>query len=297
MPLAYHVLDVFTATPLAGNPLAVVLDADHLTSTQMQSIAREFNLSETVFVLEPRNPINTARLRIFTPGRELPFAGHPTVGSACLLAHLRAPALLRAEDLRVVLEEEIGEVVCIARHRAGQALAASFTLPRLPERLGEAPSRTLLAEKMGVPLDAIGFAGHVPSIFSAGVPFLFVPLADPKILAGLDPRRARWGGEDGPALYAYCVEKGDRAYGARMFASGLGIDEDPATGSAAAAFSGLVAAFERPGDGEHFMTIAQGLAMGRPSTINLEVEIEHGRLISATIGGSSVIVAQGTFHA
>src|SRR5471030_2325611 len=132
MPRQFYTLDVFTDVALAGNPLAVVLDSDGLDSARMQAIAREFNLAETVFVTEPRDPINTARLRIFTPGRELPFAGHPTIGSAVLLAHLRARDLLAREDLRLVLEEEIGEVVCVARHRKGQALAAYFTLPRLP---------------------------------------------------------------------------------------------------------------------------------------------------------------------
>ena len=136
MRRAYCLLDVFTETPLAGNPLAVVLDADGLDDARMQAIAREFNLPETVFVFAPRDPVNTAALRIFTPGRELPFAGHPTVGAAALVAHLRAPQMLSAQDLRLVLEERVGDVVCVARHRRGQALAASFTLPRLPQELG-----------------------------------------------------------------------------------------------------------------------------------------------------------------
>jgi trans-2,3-dihydro-3-hydroxyanthranilate isomerase len=124
MRRAFHTLDVFTRTPLAGNPLAVVLDAKGLDTTRMQAIAREFNLAETVFVFEPKNPVNTASLRIFTPSRELPFAGHPTVGTAVLLAHLREPELLKSDDLRIVLEERVGEVVCVARHRKGQAMAA-----------------------------------------------------------------------------------------------------------------------------------------------------------------------------
>ena len=111
----FYTLDVFTEVALAGNGLAVVLDCEGLDESRMQAIAREFNLAETVFILEPRNPINTARMRIFTPGRELPFAGHPTVGAACLLAHLRAPDLLAREDLRIVIEESVGDVVCVAR--------------------------------------------------------------------------------------------------------------------------------------------------------------------------------------
>ena len=110
----FHTLDVFTDQPLAGNPLAVVLDAEGLDTDRMQAVAREFNLSETVFVLEPRDPVNSARIRIFTPGRELPFAGHPTVGTAVLLAETRGPEIVARQDLALVLEEEVGLVHCVA---------------------------------------------------------------------------------------------------------------------------------------------------------------------------------------
>ena len=142
MTRRFQTLDVFTETALAGNPLAVVLDAEGLDDSRMQAIAAEFNLSETVFVFEPRNAINSARVRIFTPKRELPFAGHPTVGAAALIAHERAGDLLGAQDLRIVLEEPIGDVVCVARRRKGQALAAYFELPKLPERLKDKPPPT-----------------------------------------------------------------------------------------------------------------------------------------------------------
>jgi len=152
MARAYYTLDVFTDKALAGNPLAVVVDGEGIDDERMQAIAREFNLSETVFVRAPRNAVNTASLRIFTPSRELPFAGHPTVGTAALLAHLRAPDLLRSEDLRLVLEERIGEVVTIARHRKGEALAAYFHLPRLPKNLGEAPDAPVPLGRPGLHL-------------------------------------------------------------------------------------------------------------------------------------------------
>src|SRR5271154_19225 len=151
MPRRFQTLDVFTETALAGNPLAVVLDADGLDDSRMQAIAAEFNLSETVFVCEPRNAINTARVRIFTPKRELPFAGHPTVGTAALIAHRRAGGLLSAQDLRIVLGGQGGDVVCGARHREGQALAAFFELPKLPERLdGAPPSDAAIAAGLGL---------------------------------------------------------------------------------------------------------------------------------------------------
>ncbi len=139
----FYTLDVFTETALAGNPLAVVLDSEGLDAGRMQRIAREFNLSETVFVLEPRNPANTARAKIFTPAREMPFAGHPTVGTAALIAYVRAPDLLAAQDMQIVLEEEIGDVVCVARHRKGARARGEFRpaqTARAPRRLSAADS-------------------------------------------------------------------------------------------------------------------------------------------------------------
>jgi trans-2,3-dihydro-3-hydroxyanthranilate isomerase len=294
MRRAYCLLDVFTDTPLAGNPLAVVLDADGFDDARMQAIAREFNLPETVFVFPPRDPVNTAALRIFTPGRELPFAGHPTVGAAALVAHLRAPQMLAAQDLRLVLEEQVGDVVCVARHRRGQALAASFTLPRLPQERGPAPAGEEIAARLGLAPADIGFGAHCPVVYGAGTDFIFAPLASASALAGADPDLARWGADNGPAIYCYTLGDDGVDYRARMFASGWGIREDPATGSAAAAFAGVLMRFAPPDDGERTLVIAQGVEMGRPSRIALTLAVEHGALSSATIGGSAVLVAEGT---
>jgi trans-2,3-dihydro-3-hydroxyanthranilate isomerase len=292
----FHTLDVFTDAPLAGNPLAVVLDAEGLDDKRMQQIAREFNLSETVFVFAPRDPVNTAALRIFTPARELPFAGHPTVGAAALIAHLRAPRQLAAEDLRLVLEERIGDVVCVARHRRGEALAAYFTLPRLPQRGGAAPPAAEIAERLGLEAADIGFGAHRPAVYGAGVDFLFAPIAGAAALAKADPDRGRWGADGGPGVFLYTRETsgGGAAYRARMFAAGWGVREDPATGSAAAAFAGVVMEFEPPADGEHSIVIEQGIEMGRRSAIALGLEVEGGALKSASIGGSAALVAEGT---
>jgi len=292
----YDTLDVFTDSALAGNPLAVVLDAEGLEEARMQAIAREFNLAETVFVRAPRNPVNTAALRIFTPGRELPFAGHPTIGAAILLAHTREPELLKREDLRIVLEEEVGDVVCVARHRAGQAMAAYFTLPRLPAPAGKPPSIKALAEGLGLRPADIGFGDHRPTAFSAGAPFVYVPLRDRAAMAMAKPILKLWGENGGPAVFLYTndVARETSSFHARMFAAGWGIVEDPATGSAAAAFAGVIMRFEPPPDGDAMFMIEQGLEMGRPSFISLGLSIDKGALASATIGGSAVLVAQGT---
>jgi trans-2,3-dihydro-3-hydroxyanthranilate isomerase len=296
MTRRFETLDVFTETALAGNPLAVVLDAEGLDEARMQAIAAEFNLSETVFVFDPRNAINTARIRIFTPKRELPFAGHPTVGTAALIAQRRAGDLLAVEDLRIVLEEEVGDIVCIARHRKGRALAASFELPKLPERLDFAPPADAeIAAGLGLSIEDIGFETHRPTLFSTGAPYLFVPVRSLDAVGRATPGVMPWASKDGPAAYVYTREVAQRgsSYHARMFAGGWGVVEDPATGSAAAAFAGVVLAFDRPSDGQRSLIIEQGFEMGRPSLIALGLEVEGGALRSATIGGSVVIVSNG----
>lgn len=297
MTRRFQTLDVFTETALAGNPLAVVLDAEGLDDARMQAIAAEFNLSETVFVFEPRSAINSARVRIFTPKRELPFAGHPTVGAAALIAHRNAGDLLAAQDLRIVLEEPIGDVVCVARRRKGQALAAYFELPKLPERFHvDPPSAVEIAAGLGLEPADIGFDGHKPSLYSAGAPFLFVPVRSLDAIGRAAPGVMPWATKEGPATFVYTrdTEREGSAYHARMFAGAWGVGEDPATGSAAAAFAGVVQDFDRPRDGEHMLIIEQGFEMGRPSLIALGLVIEAGALAAATIGGSVVLIANGS---
>ena len=297
MARRFQTLDVFTETALAGNPLAVVFDADGLDDARMQALAAEFNLSETVFVFEPRNAINTARVRIFTPKRELPFAGHPTVGTAALIAHQRARDLLVTQDLRIVLEEEIGDVICSARHRKGKALAAYFELPRLPERLGgKPPSKAEIAAGLGLEPKDIGFGAHEPSLFRPARPSCSFRCARSTPSAAPSPAQCPGRPRTGRRTYLYASEvaHAGSAYHARMFAPAWGVMEDPATGSAAAAFAGAVHAFDRPTDGEHTLTIEQGFEMGRPSLIVLGLTIEEGALTEATIGGSVVLVSSGS---
>ena len=292
----FFTLDVFSREALAGNPLAVVVDAEGLDATQMQKIAREFNLSETVFVLPARNPINTARVKIFTPATELPFAGHPTVGTAVLLASLRAPELAGGADLAIVLEEQVGDVHCTVRLARAGASYAYFALPRLPEKIGEADA-TALAAALSLSPEDIGFDRHRPTVFSAGAPFCFVPVANADAMSRARPRaellaQAVAGGR-GAFLYAREVVRPEHAVHARMFGAGIGVAEDPATGAACAAFAGVAMEFERAEDGEHALVIEQGFEMGRPSLITLGMSVAQWRLVAATIGGHAVRVAEG----
>ncbi|GGE42731.1 phenazine biosynthesis protein PhzF [Agaricicola taiwanensis] len=299
MPRRYRILDVFTDRPLTGNPLAVVLDCDGLDTQAMQSIAREFNLSETVFLLPPADDVNLARLRIFTPRRELPFAGHPTVGTAVQLAIENAVGF--REDINFLVEEQVGLVPCTVRLMDTGKGRARFELPKLPERLPWNFDRSDVAAALSLEPGDIGCGDYVPARFSAGVPFYYVPLSDLDAVARARPDMSRWNNVfDAAAPEIYVYTKGGReegaSYHARMFAPSMGIAEDPATGAAAAGFAGVVQATERPGDGEHTYVIEQGYEMGRPSRIVLSLIIENRALTAATIGGHAVVVASGELH-
>ncbi|MDE2578357.1 MAG: PhzF family phenazine biosynthesis protein [Hyphomicrobiales bacterium] len=300
MQRSIHQLDVFTQQPLAGNPLAVVLDGDGLSAALMQKIAREFNLSETVFVLAPRNPVNTARIRIFTPTAELPFAGHPTVGTAALIARLRAPEFAGARDLSVILEAEIGVIACTVRLEKNGVDYAYFELPKLPEKVGGASS-VALAHALGLERGDIGFDNHTPTLYSAGATFCFCPVASraalEKAAPDADLLRSATLGARGAYLYTRETVDSGNAVQARMFGTTVGLYEDPATGAAAAAFAGVAHEFEKPEDGEHTLVIEQGYAMGRPSQITLGVVIRDGALMAATIGGHVVSFGSGKIEA
>lgn len=301
MDRRYAVLDVFTDRALAGNPLAVVRDAEGLDDAAMQAIAREFNLSETVFVLPPDNPAHTAKVRIFTPGRELPFAGHPTVGTAIYLSAERFRGGEGDDvDVMVVLEEKVGPVRCGVVLRSGGVPYAEFDLPRLPKVADTAPDVAAVADALGLAAHEIGF-GHYPlSISDAGVPFVIVPVNGLEAARRASPSAERWarvfstGGCLDVYLFTAEVERPEASFHARMFAPTMGVAEDPATGAAAAAFAGVLHRYGQLSDGSHSYRIEQGVEMGRPSLIDLEIDVADGALHGARIGGGAVLVAEGT---
>jgi trans-2,3-dihydro-3-hydroxyanthranilate isomerase len=298
MHLQFRILDVFTATRFTGNPLAVVHDADALDAKRMQTIAREFNLSETVFLLQPQQARHTARVRIFTPAAEIPFAGHPTVGTGALLAELKA-AGSGPSDALVVLEEEIGIVRVGVRLRPGSAPFAEFDAPRLPEDAGPPPAADQLAAALGLIPAEIGFENHRPTKLTAGNAFVFVPIASLAAIGKAHVAPHHWSdtmrkqGVSGAFLYCRQTEHTSSSFHARMFAPDFGVPEDPATGSAAAAFAGVVHRFDALPDGLHKRTLEQGYEMGRPSLIELSLQVQGGKLESVRIGGHAVRVAEG----
>jgi trans-2,3-dihydro-3-hydroxyanthranilate isomerase len=297
MKLNFVTLDVFTATRFAGNSLAVVFDADGLDGARMQAIAREFNHPETVFLLKPKAAGSTAHARIFTPALEMPFAGHPTVGTALALA------LRRGAGNDFVLEEKIGLLKCHVAADGADRGRASFIIPVLPSKPGAPASNEAIAAALGIAVDDIGFDGHRPSQWSAGNPTTFVPLRDIGAVRRCRINDAQWTAAfatGGPSLaYMFCkeTEQPGNHFHARMFAPHHGIREDPATGSAVAAFAGFCASELSLGDGEHRFVIEQGFEMGRPSLIELGVTVRGGALAAATVGGPAIVVTEGLIEA
>jgi trans-2,3-dihydro-3-hydroxyanthranilate isomerase len=298
MPRNYCIYDVFTNEILTGNPLAIVLDADGLSDETMQRVAGEFNLSETVFVLPAEGPAHSAAVRIFTPRNELPFAGHPTVGTAVCLAHRRFGDDAGDQDAVIVLEERIGIVRCGVRLGDGSGFA-EFDIPQLPVQIVSELAKDLAAEAVGLEPSDLTFENHRPERWSAGVPFNFVPVRNLEKLASARANPASWDavfGDHGAYLYTRETVGHNHHFSARMFSPGDGIGEDPATGGAAAAFAGIVHQFDALPDGDHVFIIEQGFEMGRPSKIRLECTVSGHRLQGVRIGGHAVKIAEGQIN-
>ena len=297
MRYRYHTLDVFTDRVFGGNPLAVFPDARGLTDGQMQRVARELNLSETVFVFPPETMEGTRRVRIFTPAMELPFAGHPTVGTAVLLAAI-GEVPREGGETRIVLEEKVGPVPVLVRGQDGRPDFAQLSPAQPPETRPSPADRDELAALLGLAPDDVPDGGDFsPAAVSTGVPFLIVPLSD---LAALGRARldvARWervlANTWAPLVYVFTPVSGAADFRVRMFAPSQGIVEDPATGAAGAAFAGYLALRETAADGAFRWTVEQGVEMGRPSTLYLEADKAAGEVAAVRVGGSAVLVSEG----
>jgi trans-2,3-dihydro-3-hydroxyanthranilate isomerase len=298
--LRYLTYNVFTDRPFGGNPLAVVPDARGLGDEAMLAITREFNYSESSFVLPPTDPAHAARVRIFTPGGELPFAGHPTVGTAIALVTTGMVPTSGAET-RVVLEEGVGPVPVTVRTGAG-APHARFSVARLPETGPKPPSRGRLAKLLGLATDDVLGGAMAPEAISCGVPFLIVPLRDVGAVSRARLRVEVWE-ELLQAWWAQMVlvaafdpAGGPTHLRARMFAPGIAVPEDPATGSAIACLGGFLAERDRHRETTLAWTVDQGVEMGRPSRLEVEADKQGGVVSAIRVGGHAVPVAEGVLR-
>lgn len=298
MEYHFYTADVFTDRVFGGNPLAVFPEAQGLSPEHMAWIAREFNLSETVFVFPAEQPGHARRLRIFTPGAELPFAGHPTIGTAHVLASIGHIALER-EVTNIVFEEGVGPVPVSIHAEGGRPVCVQFTAAKSPEFGPPPPALDGIATTLSLGVSDILREEVGPQAVSCGLPFLFVPLRNRHVLQRVRVNREAW--EEtlstfwAPHLYVfvYDPEFPGSNIRARMFAPGMGIEEDPATGSAATALAGYLGVRDVTPGGTLRWVIEQGVEMGRPSILHVEADKKEGKITAIRVGGSSVLVSEG----
>jgi len=294
----YVTADVFTRRPFGGNPLAVVLDAEGLTAPRMQSIAAEFNYAETTFVLPPRDPGHTAWVRIFTPRSEIPFAGHPNVGTAIVLAHEWQSAG-RPLPHRFLFEEGAGLVPVAVRVERDQIASAELTAPEALSRRSTVTTRDVAA-CLSLEAADVRTDGHEPQVISVGLPFLVAELASRQALARARPVLAEHErllppiGTD--AIFAYVRAEAPSQLHARMFSPIDGIVEDPATGSAAAATIALLATIDRASGGLSHWRIEQGVDMGRPSELLGRTEKRDGTVVATYVAGAATLMMRGVLQ-
>ena len=307
MEYQFYTADVFTQQTFGGNPLAVFPQAQGLNPQQMQKIAGEINYSETVFVLPPETAEGTRRLRIFTPKAELPFAGHPTVGTAYVLASI-GEIVLDQSEITIIFEEGVGPIPVTILSESGKPTYTELTAAQLPEFGSTVPDIEDLAEMLSLKPEDFLMGDYAPQAVSCGLPFLFIPLKSQEALAQATLKRDRWesilANDWASCVYLFTVEtisqsgflrSQSAAVRSRMFAPSLGIEEDPATGSAAAALGGYLGIRDQR-NGLLQWQIEQGIEMGRPSSLIVKTFKKEGFIQKICVGGSSVMVIQGVME-
>jgi trans-2,3-dihydro-3-hydroxyanthranilate isomerase len=298
MQLDFITVDVFTDKKFGGNPLAVVLDGRELVTDQMQSIAAEFNLAETTFILPPKESLHTAEVRIFTPRAEMPFAGHPNIGTAFVLATLGS-AFGRVVSDALTFEEKAGLVKLDLIRDKASVVGARLAAPQ-PLKRGEDIALNVVAAACSLEVSDIETANHNPCITSCGVPFVLAEVKTRSALSAARPRTEIFSEqlrtERATGILLYVCEVGDFDIQSRMFAPLHGIPEDPATGSANVALVGLLASLRSEPDLTLHMRIAQGVDMGRPSMLEATAEKRRSQITGMWIGGRCVSMMRGALQ-
>ncbi|WP_107668531.1 PhzF family phenazine biosynthesis protein [Cyanothece sp. BG0011] len=298
MTYSFYTVDVFTNTMFGGNQLAVFPNGEGLSTEIMQKIAAEFNFSETVFILPSTVKNTTKKLRIFTPSQELPFAGHPTLGAAYILG-ISDNTMDKNDECKIIFEEGVGLVPTTIKFKNKQPIYTELTSPQLPEFSDDIPSIEELASILSLKTEDFRQDNYSPQAVSCGLPFLFVPLHNRDALKRIKLNSDRWQQllekNWASSLYVFCFDPEHEGSNirARMFAPGLGVTEDPATGSAATAFGGYLGIRETEKNGQFHWRIEQGFEMGRPSFLEVTIEKIEEKINKICVGGSSVLVTQG----
>jgi trans-2,3-dihydro-3-hydroxyanthranilate isomerase len=293
----FQTVDVFTNRQFGGNPVAVIADARGLTETQMQAIANEFNLAETTFVLPPSDPAHTARVRIFTPRAEMPFAGHPNVGTAFVLAHLTTVCGARFDRNKMIFEEIAGLVLMTIEVVDGAVVGASLAAPQLFKAIRDIDP-ALVAQACSLDLADIETNRHFPRLASCGAPFVIAEVRDRDALRRAQPRTdvfmENLPREEATGIHLYVKHaEGGADYQSRMFAPLHGVFEDPATGSANVALIGLLAQIRPEPSLRLHAIIGQGVDLGRPSLLRASAEKRDGIVSATYIGGGCKPVMSG----
>lgn len=292
--MKFYTLDVFTDKPFSGNPLAVFPHCEELSSQRMQNIAREFNFSETVFVFPPSNPEANFDLRIFTPGGEIPFAGHPTIGTAFLLAYL-GMIHLTDDTTEIIFHELVGNIPVTIYSQYKEVIATELSASNPPEFYDDIPSKSALGEVLSLS-EADLSDRYTPQGVSCGLPFLIIPLNSLSALKKAQLNLTSWqrnlSNYIAPHVYP-CYQMEEFRWQVRMFAPSLNISEDPATGSAATAFAGYLATYQPEKDGSWQWLIEQGLEINRPSKIIASASKKDNLITQIKVRGESVIITEG----
>jgi trans-2,3-dihydro-3-hydroxyanthranilate isomerase len=292
--MKFYTLDVFTHKPFSGNQLAVFPHVEELSSQKMEKIAREFNFSETVFVFPPSNPQANFDVRIFTPGGEIPFAGHPTIGTAFLLAYLGMIHPI-SDTTEIILHENVGNVPVTIYSKYNEVIATELTAPHLPDFFTDIPSKSALAEVLSLSETDLSDK-FTPLAVSCGLPFLIIPLnslsALSKAQINLMPWQKTLFHHLAPHVYP-CYQVDKFQWQVRMFAPALKITEDPATGSAATAFAAYLATYQPEKNGNWQWLIEQGFEMNRPSQIIASASKKENKITEIKVKGESVIITEG----
>ncbi len=297
MKVKFFTCDVFTNMPFGGNQLAVFPDAVSIPETMLLSIAREFNFSETTFVYPPADAVHTKKVRIFTPGGELPFAGHPTVGTAVTLAAIGDIPLI-GDETKIVFEELVGPVPVTIRSVNGIPAFAQLTAAKLPEFTTAVPTPEQLAEVLSLQREEIVDGQYPIQFVSVGFPFLYIPVKNRESLGRIRINLPAMERLKLKEIFVFTddAEQEDFHFRARMFAPLLGIAEDPATGSAAASFAGYLSSMDELKNGTLKWNIEQGFEMGRPSLLYIEADKKEGAITAVRVGGNAVMVTEGVFE-